>query len=146
MNHAWIAAHIPHQGAMCLLDEVLEWRAEGISCRASSHHLRTNPLRTNDQLLALCGIEYAAQAIAVHGALCMAQGGAAAEPTPGMLASVRNVTLGVERLDDIASDLLVRAERVGGDATALLYEFALHADARRLLCGRATIYLRVPAK
>ncbi|HAJ12631.1 MAG TPA: 3-hydroxylacyl-ACP dehydratase, partial [Comamonadaceae bacterium] len=27
LDHRWIAAHIPHQGSMCLLDEVLTWDA-----------------------------------------------------------------------------------------------------------------------
>ena len=25
LDHAWIAAHIPHQGSMCLLDVVADW-------------------------------------------------------------------------------------------------------------------------
>ena len=28
LDHAWIPAHIPHSGSMCLLDEVAEWDAE----------------------------------------------------------------------------------------------------------------------
>jgi predicted hotdog family 3-hydroxylacyl-ACP dehydratase len=30
LDHAWIAAHIPHSGSMCLLDQVVEWDAERI--------------------------------------------------------------------------------------------------------------------
>ena len=32
-----IAARIPHQGSMCLLDAVLAWDSGQIHCRASSH-------------------------------------------------------------------------------------------------------------
>ncbi|SCC92600.1 putative 3-hydroxylacyl-(Acyl carrier protein) dehydratase-like protein [Thiomonas sp. X19] len=69
LDHAWIAAHIPHQGSMCLLDAVLRWDAQHIVCSATSHRDASNPLRQFDRLGAACGIEYAAQAMAVHGAL-----------------------------------------------------------------------------
>lgn len=68
-DHAWIAAHIPHQGDMCLLDRVVKWDEQRIQCQAGSHRLGDNPLRSRDRLSAACGIEYAAQAMAVHGAL-----------------------------------------------------------------------------
>jgi predicted hotdog family 3-hydroxylacyl-ACP dehydratase len=54
---------------MCLLDRVVHWDSQRIHCRASSHRSADNPLRSRDQLSAACGIEYAAQAMAVHGAL-----------------------------------------------------------------------------
>ena len=37
IDRAGIAARIPHQGRMCLLDGVLEWDAERIRCCATSH-------------------------------------------------------------------------------------------------------------
>ena len=69
LDRAWIASHIPHQGSMCLLDYVEAWDRERIRCRASSHRAADNPLRAYGRLGAACGIEYAAQAMAVHGAL-----------------------------------------------------------------------------
>lgn len=123
---------------MCLLDEVLEWNATGITCRSATHRLVSNPLRTLDHLKALCAIEYAAQAIAVHGAVNAASPGIG----PGMLVSVRAVELSADRLDDIAGDLLVRAVRIGGDATALLYDFSVSSDQQLLAAGRGTIVLR----
>ena len=143
LNHAWIAAHIPHQGDMCLLDEVLEWNVNEISCRTGSHRRRDNPLRTAHELPAVCGIEYAAQAIALHGVLCAARQASTA-PLPGMLASVRNVTLHVDRLDDIEADLMIVGTRVSATADALLYDFRVAWDLRVLLSGRSTIYLRLP--
>jgi predicted hotdog family 3-hydroxylacyl-ACP dehydratase len=140
LNRQWIGAHIPHQGAMCLLDEVLDWSAAEIRCRTSTHRLTTNPLRTGNRLRAVCGIEYAAQAMAIHGALAAAPAGAT--PRAGMLASVRSVELQVDRLDDIDSDLVVRCARLGGDDSALLYEFSVSWDLRVLLSGRGTIFLK----
>ena len=97
LDRAWIAAHIPHQGSMCLLDEVIEWTSVNIRCRSESHHREDNPLRAHGRLGAACGIEYAAQAMAVHGALLNA--GTSKLLRPGMLASVRGLTMHVERLD-----------------------------------------------
>lgn len=136
-----IAALIPHGGAMCLLHEVLEADETRIVCRAVNHRDRSHPLRDAAGLPALCGIEYAAQAMAVHGA--MRQGGRAA---PGVLAALRDVTLHVERLDDVADDLLVAASSTADQGRFLVYEFELRAGARPLLSGRATVALeRRPA-
>jgi len=62
-----IAGMIPHAGAMHLLDGVLSWDADRIRCSSRTHRDRQNPLRMDGQLSALCGIEYAAQAMAYTG-------------------------------------------------------------------------------
>src|SRR6202012_731614 len=59
-----IAASIPHSGAMCLLDEVQAWDDTRIRCVATSHRDPHNPLRARGRLATICGIEYAAQAMA----------------------------------------------------------------------------------
>ena len=138
-DHAWIAAHIPHHGSMCLLDHVVAHDAQQVRCIARSHRFPDNPLRAHGRLAAACGIEYAAQAMAVHGALLATGAG----PRPGFLASVRSVVLHVGRLDDIEQDLTVQALRVAGDSGTVLYDFTLHAGERLLLEGRAAIVLNV---
>jgi predicted hotdog family 3-hydroxylacyl-ACP dehydratase len=138
LNRDWIAAHIPHQGTMCLLDRVEEWDAQRVRCRAISHRAPGNPLRAHGRLAAACGIEYAAQAMAVHGAL-LAQHDAA--PRAGFLASVRGAALHVARLDDITADLMVEAARFSGDGNNVLYDFSIHADGVVLLEGRAAVIL-----
>ena len=50
LDRAWIAAHIPHQGTMCLLNAVLEWDESRIVCEAMSHNLPDNPLRAEGRL------------------------------------------------------------------------------------------------
>jgi predicted hotdog family 3-hydroxylacyl-ACP dehydratase len=141
LDQAWIAAHIPHQGAMCLLDAVEQWDAEAIVCRASSHRRSDNPLRAADRLGIANGIEFAAQAMAVHGALLAADDGA---PTVGFLTSVREVQWQRPRLDDIASDLMVHAQRISGSANSLLYQFELRADEAVVLRGRASVMQKAP--
>jgi predicted hotdog family 3-hydroxylacyl-ACP dehydratase len=144
LNHEEIAHRVPHQGSMCLLDTVVAWDDEHISCEASSHLSPQNPLRAYDRLGAACGVEYAAQAMAVHGALVgERQAGLAgtSPPRAGYLAGMRGVTLHVDRLDTVAGPLSVQAQRITGDDNTVLYSFALHGAGQPLLSGRAIVVL-----
>lgn len=146
LNRDDIARRIPHQGSMCLLDRVLAWDKDLIRCEASSHSAPDHPLRAHGRLGAACGVEYAAQAMAVHGALVAEAGeGASAPPGVGYLASMRSVTLHVQRLDTIAGPLSVNAQRITGDANTVLYSFTVEAGvqagAQTLLSGRAVVVL-----
>ena len=142
LDRAGIAARIPHAGAMCLLDHLLAWDEAHIVCRTRSHRDPGNPLRSAGGLAAPCAIEYAAQAMALHGTLGAAPG---TPPTPGFLASVRAVRLHVPWLDRVEGELQVRAERLAGDAGQALYAFSLHrADGTPLVDGRATVILEAP--
>lgn len=141
LDHDWIESHIPHRGRMCLLDEVLSWDEVRIRCRATSHRLADNPLRAHGRLGAACGVEYAAQAMAVHGAIMAKVAGR--QPRAGLLTSVRNLVLRVTRLDDIDTDLIANAERLAGDEGSTLYEFTVSGGGRELLSGRASIVFGV---
>ena len=135
LNRAWIESRIPHHGRMCLLDEVIAWSDARVSCRSGTHREADNPLRADGKLGIACGIEYAAQAMAVHGALIAG----AAQPAAGFLAAVRDVRFHALRLDDVQGDLICDAVRMAGDATTALYEFELRSEAAPLLSGRATV-------
>ena len=138
LDRTWIERNIPHHGRMCLLDEVVEWDGRHIRCRSATHRLPDHPLRSQGRLGVACGIEYAAQAMAAHGALSgeTAQSG---RPEAGFLASLRDVRLYVLRLDDCDTDLHCEAVLVAGNQGSALYEFALQSGARQLLSGRATV-------
>ena len=139
----WIARHIPHQGRMCLLDRVEAWDEQRICCAASSHRAGDHPLRAFGRLGAACGIEYAAQAMAVHGALLASP----SDPTAraGYLVSVRETRLRVARLDDLADDLIVEAESMARDTNTVHYRFSLRTGGRLLLDGRAMVVLDADA-
>jgi predicted hotdog family 3-hydroxylacyl-ACP dehydratase len=139
LNREWIESRIPHHGRMCLLDEVIAWSAARVSCRSSTHREADNPLRAYGRLGVACGIEYAAQAMAVHGALVAAGRPAPGPPAAGFLAAVRDVRFHALRLDDVPGDLICDAVRMAGDATTALYEFELRSEAALLLRGRATV-------
>lgn len=137
-----IAELIPHSGRMCLLDEVLHWDGARIRCRAASHAAPDHPLRSRSGLLATAGIEYAAQAAALHGGLKARAAGSRA--APGFLASARAVRLHRLRLDDLPGDLTVQASHLAGSGEQLLYAFALHHEGRPLLDGRLAVVLNTP--
>jgi predicted hotdog family 3-hydroxylacyl-ACP dehydratase len=140
-----IAALIPHSGSMCLLNQMQSWSPTHILCSANNHRDRAHPLRTRSGLLASAAIEYAAQAMAVHGALISQATGAPA--TPGYLASARGVQLQVLRLDDLpmpteqADELRIEATRQAGDAQQILYSFTVHHGGREIAQGRAAVVL-----
>jgi len=137
LDRARIAEMIPHAGAMCLLDAVVAWDGKTIACLATSHRVPDNPLAVGGRLYAVCGVEYASQAMAVHGGLI--RGGRA--PAAGYLASLRDVTCAVERLDVLAGDLLVSAELMMADDTRVIYRFDLSCDARPVMSGRAAVVI-----
>jgi len=138
LDRDWIAARIPHSGSMCLLDAVVAWDAERICCTATSHRAADNPLRSKGRLASVCGIEYAAQAMATHGALVGEEG---KRPRVGMLTSVRGVQTHIERLDTLDGPLDIEAERIGGDDNTVLYRFAVRCADRLVLSGRAAVIL-----
>ena len=142
LDRAGIAERIPHAGSMCLLGSLEAWDRERIVCRASSHRDPAHPLRTASGLLSPCAIEYAAQAMALHGALIGADAGSPA--TPGYLASARGVRLHRLRLDDLDRDLRIEARRSAGDARQILYTFAVSHAGEPVAEGRATVVLDTP--
>lgn len=134
LDLAGIRGLVPHAGAMCLLHEVLQADAHSIRARAVSHRDPANPLREGGVLPALCGVEYAAQAMAIHGSIQNKN-----TIRPGMLAALRDVELAVDRLDDIAEDLLIEAHCLLNESGRFLYRFEIRASSRGLLQGRITV-------
>lgn len=124
---------------MCLLDYVESWDTQSIQCSANSHRATDNPLRAFERLGTACGIEYAAQAMAVHGALLAPPDSTRAKV--GYLVSVRSTQLYVPRLDNIAADLLVEATCIARNGNDILYQFSVSALGHLLLDGRAAVVL-----
>ncbi len=139
LNAAEIAARVPHSGTMCLLHALHESSDTHVLCSTTSHHAADNPLRSASGLLACNAIEYAAQAMALHGAMTAT---ADRPPRGGRLASVRGVELHTARLDTVDGPLLVHAERLAGNAGQAIYQFTLRDERQHTLVqGRATVLL-----
>ena len=138
-----IAALIPHQGQMCLWDEVLDWDAARLTLRAHRHRDAGHPLRSGGQLRAVHLCEYGAQAMAVHGGLrARAAGGAA---PPGLLVALRGVVLHVARIDDLAGDLEAEAEVLVEGDSGCQYAFRITHQGTLLAEGRAAV-LHLPSE
>jgi predicted hotdog family 3-hydroxylacyl-ACP dehydratase len=139
LNAAEIAARVPHSGTMCLLQALHESSDSHVLCSTHSHRAADNPLRSASGLLSCNAIEYAAQAMALHGAMSAQD----KPPRGGRLASVRVVKLHVPRLDSIEGPLFVHAERLAGDDGQAIYEFTLRNEQQQALVqGRATVLLK----
>jgi predicted hotdog family 3-hydroxylacyl-ACP dehydratase len=135
-----IATMIPHAGTMCLLDGVLNWDRASIRCVSGRHRAEDNPLRRAGRLSAICGLEFAAQAMAVHGRL---SGGVSQRPQAGYLVSVRDVKCPQGRLDLLEPDLVIAAELLMGDEQRVIYQFVLDCSGNEVLSGRAAVVLAV---
>ena len=132
-----IARLIPHQGSMCLLDRAALWDEGRILCETERHRDAENPLRRDGLLPAVCGVEFALQAMALHGALT------SGAPQPlGFVSSLRDLTLEVDRVDDIAQPLRIEAVALVAEASGFIYRFAISAGDRRLIGGQAAVILQ----
>src|SRR5438132_1087068 len=141
IDKAEIRRLIPHAGTMCLLDSVLGWDDESIVCTTNTQRAGANPLRRDARLSALHALEYGAQAAAIHGGLRARAAGATAPAC--YLAALRDAHLHVARLDDLASPLEVRAQRLFGEAGNTIYQCQVSAGDARIADARVTIMLRV---
>jgi len=143
MDHDQIATLIPHGEKMCLLDELLSWDDAAILCLSRRYRNAGNPLRNKNGTLGIaCGIELAAQAMALHGRLTAGTGDS---PRGGLLASVRDIRFGAPTLDTGTGGLTIAANRLLGDSAGATYNFSLTCNDIEMLSGRATVLLGIAA-
>ena len=125
---------------MRLLDTVEAWDETTIRCRTATHRDPNHPLRSRGRLSVSVGLEYAAQAMGVHAGLRDPDRQAAGRI--GYVGSVRDVTFGVERLDDTTSDLIVEATSLAEGDQSYMYRFTVLLDSRVIIEGRASIFIK----
>ena len=140
IGRAEILELIPHQGAMCLWDEVLAWDARMIHVRARNHRDPAHPLRAGDRVRAVHLCEYGAQAMAVHGGLRARESGGVAKP--GLLVALRGIELHVARIDDLPGPLDCTAEVLIDSDSGWQYAFRIHHGDTLLAEGRAAVMLQ----
>ncbi len=138
MNATDIAKLLPHAGSMVLLDEVIAYDADTIHCLARSHRAAGNPLREDGCLPAWCGLEYAAQAMAVHQGLCAGDDRRIAR---GFLAVARDLEMSATDLDELPGELHIHAEKLIAEGGRSLYRFQLSSGEQPVLSGRAAVVL-----
>ncbi len=133
IKKAEIETLIPHNGKMCLIDQVDFWDIETISCSTRSHQQPDHPLRINGQLSSIHLLEYGAQTIAIHGGLLRK------EKTPGFLAAIRNAEFFIDRIDNLAFQIYINATAEIKTETGAVYEFVISAEDKTILTARATV-------
>lgn len=140
-----IALLVPHQGLMCLWEEVVAWDDRRIALRSDSHRSHEHPLRAHGRLRALHLCEYGAQAMAVHGGLLGREHGRPVRP--GMLVALRGVQLHLAYIDDLPGALEGEAELLMQGEDSQQYQFRITHRGQLLGEGRATVMLgQAPAQ
>lgn len=140
LNKTDIRRLLPHDGAMCLLDAVEAWSPAAIRCVSLSHQDKMNPLRRDGRLEGVCGLEYAAQAMAVHIGLTVPN--ADSIPKVGYIGAVRDCVLHVAFLDRLPGILEINANQVYRQNSCVIYDFSLWMEKRLLLQGRASLFVK----
>ncbi len=144
LSRELIQTLVPHAGAMCLWDEVLQWDAQSIRLRARNHRDPAHPLRHRGRLHAVHLSEYGAQAMAVHGGLLARAAGEGVKP--GMLVALRAVEIHASRIDDLPGSLDAEAHCLIADASGSQYRFVISHEGRALAQGRAAVLHSLPGE
>lgn len=140
LSKAQFYAFLPHTGTMCLIDKVMTYDSEKILCHTESHRSPDNPLCRQGHLSSIHAIEYAAQAIGIHGALSKNPLEKPLEkPKGGYLVSVRNVQIFQDYLHTLEKPLTIEAEKSMANDALWIYTFTVSADDLIIAQGRATI-------
>jgi len=140
LDRAGIASLIPHQGAMCLIERVLEWDAGHVIAATRTHAWVTHPLASAGRLRAVHACEYGGQAAALHGGLAAQAAGQRA--TPGVVVALREVRFGCDYLEDLGGEIIVEARRLMASSRSWQYSFRLEHAGAELASGRITVMAR----
>lgn len=132
-----IMALIPHQGMSCLLDAVSHWTQQHIVCESRSHLLTSNPYRVDGKLRSVCVVEYAAQSFALHVSLKAKDSDLSRRH--GYLASVRNLELLVDSLDQCGGLLRIESEELAVQQSGMLYSFSMLHEGIPVARGQAIV-------
>ncbi|MBA3614354.1 MAG: 3-hydroxylacyl-ACP dehydratase [Nitrospirales bacterium] len=139
LSRVELSRFLPHGESMCLLSSVEYWDESSIVCESTTHREPHNPLFKNGKLDSICGVEYAAQAMAVHTGLTTFP--TLLKGPLGFLGGIRDLKMAVSRLDQCPGNLVVRATLLLGQQTRFMYAFSMTSETVLLLAGRASIFL-----
>ena len=146
MHSDRIADLLPHAGRMRLIDRVTAHDDEHIVCEADSHRAADHPLAIDGVLPAVCGLEYGAQAMAIHGALAARRNGEWGDrPRVGFVVAAHDLSWSVARLDTLPAPLVIEARCEFGGANQVSYTFEVRAGDRSVVRGRASVVLSAAA-
>lgn len=167
MDRAAIARLIPHGDSMCMLDQLVSWDRDQVSCISRCHRRIDNPLLEGGRLHCACLLEFCAQAAALHGALLhnkgentkrsreqngvrgggkqagelqngvLQQGGDTARQA--YVGAVKNLELLCDYVDMAAAILTIEARCVVNNSSGSIYLIEARAQQQLLLRGRVVL-------
>ena len=141
LNSQEIEQHLPHAGKMSLLDKVTHADLLTLSASAVSHLSSDNPLRFNNKLSCINGIEYAAQAMAIHGFLLSELKQTEASTQTGYIATVRNIDIFSPFFPKTESVIKIEVKQLMSAANGFTYQFHISDGKKALISGKITIFL-----
>ncbi len=140
LTHEQIEQCLPHAGKMSLLGGIDYADVNKLRASASSHLKADNPLRSRGRIACINGIEYAAQAMAVHGYLLSKTQSAGSVPK-GYIATVRNVIIEQAFFPEHSATLDIEVVQLLADKNGFTYQFSLSYEQKALISGKITIFL-----
>ena len=135
---------LPHAGRMRLIDRVVSYDEQSIVCESNSHRCADHPLAEAGVLSIICGLEYGAQAMAIHGALLADSGSPGASRRHGLLVAASDLQWSVERLDQCEAPLVIKAVSEFRSDNQVSYRFEISASSTTVVTGRASVLLGAP--
>jgi len=137
---------LPHQGSMFLMERVIGYDRDKITCMTRSHTSPTNPLRHGDHLPAHTSIEFAAQAAGIHGGLLNRDLFPDSPAQMGYLAVISNAEWQVQRLDDLSEELVIHALRTAVTPGGRAYRVRIEHANQVIMTGDLVIALETAGK
>jgi len=141
LNSQEIEQRLPHAGKMSLLDKVTHADRLTLSASAVSHLSSNNPLRLNHKLSSINGIEYAAQAMAIHGFLLSELKQTEASTQTRYIATIRNIDIFTPFFPETESVIKIEVEQLMSDTNGFTYQFHISDGKKALISGKITIFL-----
>ena len=136
---------LPHAGRMRLIDRIVSYDEQRIVCESNTHRAADHPLADGGTLSIIAGLEYGAQAMAIHGGLLAAMARPqCARARHGLLVAASDLRWLVERLDACAAPLTIEAVNELRSDQQVAYRFEIRAADLTLLSGRASVLLDAP--
>ncbi len=138
-DRATIASLIPHQGNMCLIDEVLRWDAQCIHAKSTTLHQRFNPLLHNGELHCVVLVEYAAQVAAVHAALA---GTGMNRERAAVVGAVKQLQLHTPLVSPVLTEITLEAHCILNNSDGAIYQLAALGEGEVLMQARVVLVLQ----
>ena len=148
-----ISIYLPHKGTMMLIDKIESFTENEIIAKSINHLDINHPLLKENRLGLAIGIEYAAQASAIHSRINAEVNiqnidkhlpnvqTSLAPIIPGKLVSVREINCFSKYLNIPKTSLIISAKQEQVSAQALIYSFLVANENQKLISGRLMIHL-----